>query len=401
MTNKGRPDLIEDINSALNRILTNDLHYFHRIQEQYFSETTRSSSLTVEEKNWIAGHKVLRVGYFDNYLPFSAKDKNGEPIGAGIEAIREIIRKLKLEDQLEVEFICFKDQVEGYKAVESGKVDLMLPAYISGSVRHDYHIIGGKILATLTSDVAYRTAFGDGKGKRIAVNKHNLMQYYYSKDCFPYSKIVFYNDIHGCLDSLLDGTSDGTVLNSFRTEALLRPVKYRSLRAERAGDFFKFRMAFAENNIGLMLLMDRGLTMLDHDFISGTSYSFARRMNFMTVMDYLRDHLLLVLLAVAILVAVSISLIWYRTSLRKLEAFNRELKERSETIEKQRQQESNLRQELEKKQTELEAALQKAQAAYADNADMSSSFYCNPRHEACGCASLPKIRLMFLLHIRS
>ena len=364
VTNKGRPDLIEDINSALNRILTNDLHYFNRIQDQYFSETTRSRSLTVEEKNWIAGHKMLRVGFFDNYLPFSAKDKNGEPIGAGIEAIREIIRKLKLEDQLKVEFICYKDQVDGYKAVESGKVDLMLPAYISGSVKQDYHIIGGKILSTLTSDVAYRTAFGDGKGKRIAVNKHNLMQYYYCKEYYPNSKIVFYNDIHGCLDSLLDGTSDGTVLNSFRTEALLRPVKYRSIRAERAGNFFKFRMAFAENNIGLMLLMDRGLTLLDHDFISGTSYSFAGRMNFLTVMDYLRNHILLVLIGVAILVAGGISMIWYRSSLRKLEAFNRALKERSKTIDKQRQQESTLRQELEKKQKELEDALQRAQAAY-------------------------------------
>ena len=369
--NRGRPDLIEDINTALDRILTNDLNYFTRIQDQYFSESTLGRNLTAEEKNWIARHRVLRVGFFDNYLPFSAKDKNGEPIGAGIEAVREIIRKLKLERQLKAEFICFNDQVEGYRAVESGKVDLMLPAYISGSVKQDYRIIGGKILATLTSDVAYLKTFGDGKGKRIGVNRHNLMQYYYCKDSYPNSKIVFYNDIRGCLDGLLNGTSDGTVLNSFRTEALLRPTRYRSIRAERAGNFFKFRMAFAENNIGLMLLMDRGLTMLDHDFISGTSYSFAGRMNSLTVMDYLRDHVLLGLLAVALLAGGGISLIWHRISLRKLEAFNRELRERSETIEKQRQQESELRQELEKKKEELEAAYNEKTAVLTDLEDAS------------------------------
>ena len=362
--NKGRPDLIADINSALDKILTNDLHYFTRIQDQYFSETTLSHNLTAEEKNWIAKHKVLRVGFFDNYLPFSTMDKNGEPIGAGVEALREIVRKLKLEDRLKLEFICYDNQMEGYKAVESGKVDLMFPAYISHSVQKDYRIIGGKVLSTLTSDIAYLNAFGDGKGKRIGVNKNNLMQYYYCKDCYPSSKIVFYNDIRGCLDGLLNGTSDATFLNSFRTEALLKPVKYQPVKAERAGTFFKFRMAFAENNIGLMLLMDRGLTMLDHDFISGASYSFVGRMNTYTLMDYLRGHILLVLLSVAILVAGLISLIWYQISLRKLEVFNRELKERSETIEKQRQQESELRKELEKKQKELEAALQRAQAAY-------------------------------------
>ena len=317
--NKERPDLIDDMNSALDRILTNDLNYFTHIQDQYFSETTLSRNLTVEEKDWLAKHKVLRVGFLDNYLPFSTKDKNGEPIGAGIDAIREIFRKLNLDDQLKLEFICYNDQMEGYKAVESGKVDLMFPAYISSSVKQDYHIIGGKVLSTLTSDIAYLKEFGDGKGKRIGVNRNNLMQYYYCKDCYPSSEIVYYDNIRACLDGLLNGTSDGTFLNSFRTEALLKPVKYHSIRAERAKTFFKFRMAFAENNIGLMLLMDRGLTMLDHDFISGASYSFVGRMNFHTMMDHLQNHILLVLLAVAVLVAVVISLIWYQVSLRKQE----------------------------------------------------------------------------------
>ena len=81
------------------------------------------------------------------------------------------------------------------------------------------------------------------------------------------------------------------------------------------------------------------------------------------IMDLLRDHILLGLIAAAVLAAVVVTLIWRRIGIRKLEAFNRELKERSETIEKQRRQESELRKELEKKQQELEAALQTAQAA--------------------------------------
>ena len=361
--NKGRPDLIDDMNSALDKVLTNDLNYFTRIQDQYFAETTLSRNLTVEEKSWLADHKVLRVGYFNNYLPFSTKDKNGNPVGAGIEAVREIVKKLKLEDRLQVEFICYNDQVAGYRAVESGEVDLMFPAYISSSVKRDYRIIGGKVLSTLTSDIAYLEEFGNGGGKRIGVNKHNLMQYYYCKDCYPQSEIVFYNGIRGCLDGLLNRTSDATFLNSFRTEALLKPIKYRSIRAERAGNSFKFRMAFAENNIGLMLLMDRGLTMLDHDFISGASYSFVGRMNSYTVMDFLREHILAVILTVAILVALSAALFGYWHRNRELAGINRELKEYSETIEKQKRQETELRKQLEKNQNELEGALQMAQAA--------------------------------------
>ena len=363
VANQKRPDLINDINSSLEKLLNNDLFYFSRLRDRYFSGTVLSSSLTLEEKNWIANHKVLRIGFFDNYLPFCAKDENGKPIGAGIEAIREIIRHLKLQNKLKVEFICCNNQEEGYRAVESGKVDLMFPAYISNSLKRDYHIIGGKIFATLASDLAYLHDCRDGKGNRIGVNKNNLMQYYYSKDSYPHSKIVFYDNIRGCLDGLLNGTSDGTFLNGLRTEALLKPVKYRSLKAERAANGFEFRMAFAKDNIGLMMLMDRGLTLLAPGFFNKASYSYAGRINSFSIMDYLREHILASIFSVAILVTLSAILFGYWHRNRELAGINRELKEYSETIEKQRQQESELRKQLEKKQNELKDALLMAQSA--------------------------------------
>ena len=370
VANKNRPDLIDDIDYAIDKVHNNDLYYFSRLREQYFSETVLSRNLSAEEKNWLADHKVLRVGYFDNYLPFSAKDESGKPIGAGIEAIREIIKKLKLEDKLNVEFICYRNQKEGYKAVESGEIDLMLPAYISNSVKHDYHIIGGKVLAKLVSDLAFLDNLGDGQNKRIGVNRNNVMQYYYSRDSFPHSEIVFYDDIRGCLDGLLNGTSDGTFLNGLRSDALLKPSKYHPIKSLRATNDFEFHMAFAADNIGLKLLMDRGLTMLDPDFINKASYPYVVHIYHFHMMDFLRDHILSVLLAVAVLVALVVALIGYQLNNRKLAGINRELKEYSETIEKQRQQ-------LEKKQDELEDALQMAQTAN----QAKTSFLNNMSHD--------------------
>jgi len=334
VANKERPDLIEDINSAMEKVLNNDLYFFTRLQERYFSETVLSHNLTLEEKIWIANHKTLRIGFFDNYLPFSALGKNGEPTGACIDAVREIIKKLGLEDDLDVRFICYQDQKSGYKAVENREVEVMLPAYISNSVKRDYRIMGGKILVTLTSDLAFLEDFGDGRGKRIAVNRHNLMQYYNSRDSYPFSEIVFYDSIQGCLDGILNGTADGTFLNGLRSEALLKPRKYHSLRKAQAQTDYEFHMAFAEDNLGLLLLMDRGLSMLDPAFVNKKAYTYLIQSSSFNLEDFLRDHILLVLLAVAVLVAVLITLIGYRISIRKLEVFNRELRERSETIER-------------------------------------------------------------------
>ena len=363
VANKNRPDLIDDINSAVDKVLKNDLYFFSRLQEQNFSNTVLSRNLTVEERNWITNHKVLRIGYFDKYLPFSAMDKNGKPIGSGIEAIQEIVKRFNLEDKLEVEFICYDSQEKGYKAVESRQIDMMFPAYVSSSVKKDYHIIGGKSFATIISDLTFLKNYGEGKDKRIGVNKNNLMQYYYSKDSYPQSEIVFYDDIEGCLKGLLEGTSDGTFLNGVRAEALLKPGKYHSLRSVRAKNDFQIHMAFAEDNIGLMLLMDRGLTMLDSNFISKASYNYVGRIYTFSVMDFLWEHILPVIVLIAILVTLIVAVIGYQISNRRLAGINQALVEYSKTIEKQRQQESDLRKLLEKKQGDLEDALRMAQAA--------------------------------------
>ena len=260
----------------------------------------------------------------------------------------------------------------------------MLPAYISNSVKHDYHIIGGKIISTLVSDLAYVGDFGDGTDKRIGVNRNNLMQLYYSRDCYPHAEIVLYDDIRGCLDGLLKGTSDGTFLNGLRTEALLRPKKYHSIRKVRARNGFEFHMAFAADNIGLMLLMDRGFSMLDPDFMNQASYSYAGRIAPFSLMDFLREHILTVLVSVAIMAALTMGLIGSQISKRKLAGINRELKENAEelrknaeelrqnaeTIEKQRLQEVDLRKQL-------QDALQMAQAANK----AKTSFLSNMSHD--------------------
>ena len=363
VANKDRPDLRDDINFAMEKILSNDLFFFSRLQERYFSDTVLSRNLTTDEKAWLADHKVLRVGFFDHYLPFSALDKNGQPMGSVIEAVKELLKRLHLDDKLAVEFVCFDDQKSGYEAVESGEIDLMMPAYISNSVKQDYRIVGGKSLGTLISDLTFLDDYGDGKEKRIGVNRHNLMQYYYSKDSYPHSEIVFYDDIEGCLDGLLAGTSDGTFLNGARAEALLKPEKYHSLMSVRAKDDFQLYMAFAEDNVGLLLLMDRGLSLLESDFINKASYGYVGKIYSFSAEDFLREHFLEVVILVAFVAALAMALLLSRRHNRKLEKVNRALVDYSETIEEQSLKEADLRRQIEKNQVQLEDALQMAQAA--------------------------------------
>ncbi|MBO4528439.1 MAG: response regulator [Victivallales bacterium] len=70
-----------------------------------------------------------------------------------------------------------------------------------------------------------------------------------------------------------------------------------------------------------------------------------------------------VIVLIAILVTLIVAVIGYQISNRRLAGINQALVEYSKTIEKQRQQETDLRKLLEKKQEDLEDALRMAQAA--------------------------------------
>ncbi|MBP5787049.1 MAG: response regulator [Kiritimatiellae bacterium] len=364
VANKDRPDLIEDLNAAMEKVINNDLYFFTRLQERYFSDTVLSHNLTTDEKAWIASHDVLRVGYFDDYLPFSGRDKNGNPIGVVIDAIQEIVQHLKLMDNLQLEFICYENQQDGYRAVESGEIDLMVPAYISSSVQHDYRVVGGRIFVTIACDFTFLDSRDIGKTPlRIGVNKHNLMQYYYSRDTHPLAEIVFYDGIRGCLDGILDDTSDGTFLNGLRSGALLKTDRFRALETMRAKNAFELHMAFAEDNLGLLLLMNRGMTMLETDFINKNAYAYAGWLYRQSVGDFLREHFLSALLLAAFLAGLVVVAVAFRISNRKLGKINRALVAYSETIEEQSLKEADLRRDLERKQGQLEDALHMAQSA--------------------------------------
>lgn len=391
VANRNRQDLVDDINSATDMVLNNDPFHFLRLQERYFSDTVVSRNLTMEEKKWVEGHGTLRIGYFNDYLPFTGRDREDRPVGACIDAVGRILRLLRLDGELAIEWVCFDDQDEGFRAVESGKIDLMLPAYISGSIKKKYRVIGSRDFASVESYLACLGDYSDGKERRLAVNRHNIMQYHYCRDQYPDSEIVLFDGIHGCLDGVLHGKADGTFLNGFRSDALLKPAKYHAMRTVRAPKDFTLHMAFAEDDIGLMLLMNRGLALLTPDFIDKASYPYLEPIYTPTPLDFIQDHILPVIVLVSVLVALCVALVGYRISNRKLSVINRSLMASTETIDRQRRQESELRRQLEKRQGELKVALEMAQSANrAKTAFLSNMSHDirTPMNAIVGCAEL-------------
>ena len=72
--NKKRPDLLLELDAALNKIQDENKYYDQQLHDKYLKATETIRYLSQSESEWLAGHETILVGYQDNYLAFCAKD---------------------------------------------------------------------------------------------------------------------------------------------------------------------------------------------------------------------------------------------------------------------------------------------------------------------------------------
>ena len=82
VVNKDRPDLLQDLESALSRIVEEDRYYDCELFEKYIRQAGANAFLAEQERAWLETHGPVRVGYQDDYLAFCATDpETGELTG--------------------------------------------------------------------------------------------------------------------------------------------------------------------------------------------------------------------------------------------------------------------------------------------------------------------------------
>lgn len=58
-------------------------------------------SLTAEEQAWLAEHSEIRIGVMADYPPFHYADRQGHPVGMGVDLLREVEKRLGVPIRLE------------------------------------------------------------------------------------------------------------------------------------------------------------------------------------------------------------------------------------------------------------------------------------------------------------
>ena len=253
-----RTDLLDQLNAA---------------QAKYAPESIENRAFTPEEKEWIEEHDSLKAGCLLHCLPYSDIDKAGQMTGIVTDILPEIMENLGIEE-MKTDWQGFGNYEEMIAALAEGSIDVAFP--VSGDLY--YAEVNGfyqsdPVLAS-AMELVYRGEYKRDKKARFAVNENNRMQDDSIRMLFPEAEIVSFSSIEECLEAVVSGEADFTILNGLRADDILRNRKYRNLGCIQTGRQEEICLGVAAGNGSLLRLLNRGIRALDEDYALSRSYRY-------------------------------------------------------------------------------------------------------------------------------
>ena len=258
---KERPELLDELNTAMNWIQTKDPFYNQKLNIKYLNASGISHVLNSAEKNWISEHGPVRVGYQDNYLAFCAKDpKTGELTGA-LKDYLECAADCLDNAHIDFEAVAYPTASAAMAALENGEVDCMFPANLT-----DYdgekqgYFMTAPLMRTDISAIILESEKENFSGKEhvtVAVNAGNPNYDMFLVDNFPDWQSVIFKDTPECLKAISEGKADCLLMSYFRYNNIASLCKKYGLTSVSTGVEMDYSFAVRRDSNVLYSIFDK------------------------------------------------------------------------------------------------------------------------------------------------
>lgn len=373
--NKARPDLLSELNSAMSRIQNENKSYNEQLQKKYISTFGANLFLTQQELTWLSSHGPVRVGYRDNYLAFcGTEEKTGQLTGALAEFL-SLASHCTMNAEIAFEPIAYSTTTDALTALQNGEIDCVFPLCLSAYDAEEAELLltmpqmQTEMYAVVRSSTQQNFSLqGDVSA---AVSRNNPNYDTFLMDNFPDWKRVYYADTEECLQAVARGEADCVLVSNYRVNRLAERMEQLKLSTVATGTAMYASLGVRRQDSTLCSILNKVTNLVSESAVNSalTSYSYVERK--VTFADYLQSHVLAVLSAAGVILAlILVLLLRSRRSEKKAIASERETKEAMEQIEA-------LNAELSKSKKSLQEALVASQQA----SRAKTAFLSNMSHE--------------------
>jgi len=314
---KGANRLLRELNAALANIDANDAQTMQYLKDKYYREDAYGGDFSARELEWLNGHRMINVAYASDYLPFCAKDKDGRVTGVLKDIMNSWLKKVGLEGKLMVEYTEFTRYAKAAEALARGEVDAVFPQPNNRWYAEQIGLMVSKELVDVPMSIVYKDDFNAATLSRIAVTSRPI-QNLFVRNNFPESQRIKVKDGTQCLRAVLDGRATSSIMTTFRVAPLMSEGQYSQLKVLPIGEGMAYAMGVRKGDFGLLSLLNRGFGQLDYSAINNSMYGYMGTYKQYTVRDFIRDHVVVVVVVLSLLGLIIIAcLILYISGVKK------------------------------------------------------------------------------------
>ena len=309
---KSRPDLLSELDAALNRIQEENIYYNQQLTEKYLRNAGASKYLSTEEKQWLASHGKIRVGYQDNYLAFCASDEEGALTGALKDYLfyaTEGMQNVKLE----FEAVAYPTAAAATEALRKGEVDCMFPANLSDYEAEQQGVALSPAIMRTEMEAVVREAdrqnFLRQDRVTVAVNEGNTNYDLFLADNYPDWGTAYFADTPACLKAVAAGEADCIIISNYRFSNISKQCEELHLTTVSTGVALDYSFAVRQGDTTLYSILSRVTGLVPSTTMSAslTYYSTADAKTSLT--DTVMDNLPIILGAVAVVLLIILLLV--------------------------------------------------------------------------------------------
>ena len=308
VVNKGRPDLLNDLNIAMSRIQSENPYYNQRMFEKHAQRFGANAFLTAAEELWLASHGAIRVGYQDNYLAFCAADPQTGDLKGALKDYLAAASGCITNAHLDFENRAFPTAAAAMEALNRGEVDCVFPANLSSFDGETMHIsMTPPLMRTEMYAVVRqedRNIFAEKDHVIVAVNEGNPNYDVFLLDNYPTWRKVYYANTADCLKAVYEGVADCVLISSYRYNNISRLCERYHLTTFATGVGLDYCFAVKEGDTELYSIMAKTVGLVPNATVNAALSHYITEDAKRTLSDFILDNISLVMAGIGAVVLV-------------------------------------------------------------------------------------------------
>lgn len=288
---KKRPDLKEELDQAMQKIVKENPFYIEDLYKRYCSANSLET-LTDEEQNWLEQHGAVRIWYLKNDVGVSFADtESGETVGI-INDYVSLASGCLGEQAIEFQLTGFDSQEEELQALKDNRIDMIFHMNQNPYEAEQNDIILSNTVFEVNVAVLTGVEKFDENGENtVAVSRGNLLGKWYISFNYPSWKIREYDTSAEVEKAVQSGEADCFVVKAGQSLKILADSKMRSVFLTKSSTSC---FAVTRENTTLMNILNKTIQTLPDSRLSSQFYVYENEPGKVTLTEYIKDNLLVV-----------------------------------------------------------------------------------------------------------